>query len=114
MRTESFRLVTNCGKLTPLSYAVRTEQNVVDADGTLILHEGALGGGTAYTRRMALKHHKPHLLVDLAANPDLAEVQSWLDRTGLEVLNVAGPRESSATGIGERARAFLVAVLADI
>ncbi len=95
------------------NYAVRTEQNVADADGTLILYEGQLSGGTAYTQRMAIKYGKPHLLVDLTSHVGTEDVQAWLGQEGLEILNVAGPRESTSRGIAERARAFLVAVLAD-
>ena len=41
------------------SYPKRTEQNVVDSDGTLIISHGELTGGSDYTRMMAAKHGKP-------------------------------------------------------
>ena len=40
------------------SYPKRTEQNVIDSDGTLIDVRGKLSGGTDYTRQMTLKHRK--------------------------------------------------------
>ena len=40
------------------SYPARTEQNVSDSDGTLIIARGKLTGGTDYTRQMTLKHKK--------------------------------------------------------
>src|SRR4030042_6079458 len=43
-------------------YAVRTEQNVVDSDATLILCSGVLSGGTELTLRLAERHHGPHLV----------------------------------------------------
>jgi hypothetical protein len=94
------------------SWAARTEANVVDSDGTLVLHRGELSGGTALTRDVAVRERKPLLLVDLAGRPDAARVRRWLDAHDVRVLNVAGPRESQRPGIGEEARAFLLAVLA--
>ena len=38
------------------SYPARTEQNVIDSDGTLIVARGQLTGGIDYTRKMTLKH----------------------------------------------------------
>ena len=40
------------------SHAARTQQNVIDSDGTLIIARGKLTGGTDLTREMALKHRK--------------------------------------------------------
>jgi hypothetical protein len=88
-------------------YAARTEANVIDSDGTLILADDALSGGTALTREYAARHAKPLLVVDLATPPDVAAVRAWIEAHDLRVLNVAGPRESQRPGIGARARAFL-------
>lgn len=94
-------------------YRVRTEQNVIDSDGTLIFFRGQLRGGTQLTRHFADKHGKPVLLVDTRQPADLAAVREWLLANRIRVLNVAGPRESSAPGIGAdvviRLRAMLVA-----
>jgi hypothetical protein len=38
------------------SYAARTEQNVIDSDGTLIVSHGKLNGGSAMTRRLLGTH----------------------------------------------------------
>src|SRR5210317_2583040 len=46
------------------SYADRTEKNVQDGDGTLILSRGQLSGGSEYTREMAIKHDRPWLHID--------------------------------------------------
>ena len=40
------------------SYPLRTEQNVIDSDGTLIVAHGKLTGGSDCTREMALKHNE--------------------------------------------------------
>src|SRR5210317_1233454 len=47
------------------SYPARTEQNVINFDGTLIISRGKLSGGSDYTRKMALRHHKQLLHLDL-------------------------------------------------
>ena len=47
------------------SYPKRTEQNVIDSDGTLIFSRGKPTGGTENTRKMVLKHKKQLLHIDL-------------------------------------------------
>ena len=93
-------------------YSVRTEQNVLDSDATLILYRGPLSGGTELTYRMAVKHEKPHLLLDLSKCPDPTAVRDWTRSNKIAVLNVAGPRESSSPGIAGSAAQFLQGVLA--
>jgi hypothetical protein len=88
-------------------YAQRTEWNVRDSDGTLVLARGQASGGTALTIALARRHGKPLLVVDLAQDPLPAEVTRWIEDRGLHVLNVAGPRESQRPGIGREARAYL-------
>jgi hypothetical protein len=92
-------------------YAVRTEQNVLDADATLILYRSRLSGGTELTLRLVRQHGRPHLVVDLDAPIPPAEVRQWLQSERVETLNVAGPRESQSPGIGAMAREFLQSVL---
>jgi hypothetical protein len=91
-------------------YPQRTEWNVRDSDGTLILHEGGKGRGTALTARLARSLERPLLEVDLR-RADAADARAWLAAHGIATLNVAGPRESEAPGIGTRAAAFLRALL---
>jgi hypothetical protein len=93
------------------AYEQRTEWNVRDSDGTLILHRGLLRGGTALTLRLARRYQRPVLTVDLDDGAEPEAVKDWLDRTAIRVLNVAGPRESGSPGIHEAARRFLRNVL---
>ena len=95
-------------------YSVRTERNVVDSTATLILYYEALSGGTKLTVRLAEKHRRPHLLVDLCEDVDPDVILQWLAEEGVETLNVAGPRESSCPGIGEISRQLLVDLLRDL
>jgi hypothetical protein len=91
-------------------YPSRTERNVVESDATLILFRGRIVGGTELTLRLAQQHERPRLAVDLDAPADPAAVRSWLAEHRVEVLNVAGPRDSQSPGIAALARAFLLGV----
>jgi len=95
------------------SYAQRTEWNVRDADATLILASSKLTGGTALTRDMARRYQKPCLVVDPDRDDaNVLRVMDWLRQSDIQVLNVAGPRESLQPGVYERAFAFLSQLLA--
>lgn len=97
-------------ELTSADYALRTEQNVMDSDGTLILHTGEFGSGTELTLRMTAKHRKPCLQVHLDASPNPTAVRQWLTDHQIEILNCAGPRESNSPGIQTATRDFLLTV----
>jgi hypothetical protein len=88
-------------------YPQRTEWNVRDSDGTLILIRGEPDRGTALTERLAKQRKKPCIVVDLGQPWDLQEVRQWIETNRIATLNVAGPRESSSPGIGDEARRFL-------
>jgi len=92
-------------------YQFRTEANVIEADGTLILTIGKPTGGTAYTAQMAFKYRKPHLVVDLKKKIKPKVVLDWAEDHKIRVLNVAGPRESKNPGIYEKAKRFLQTIL---
>jgi len=84
------------------SYPKRTEQNVIDSDGTLIFSHGELTGGSKLTLELAEKHSRPFLHVNLnqTASFDAARnISSWIQKNGIETLNVAGPRASSDSNI---------------
>jgi hypothetical protein len=79
------------------SYPARTEQNVIDSDGTLIISRGKLSGGSDYTRKMTLRHHKQLIYIDLNNYEpfDAASlIASWIRMQNIQILNVAGPRAS--------------------
>lgn len=92
-------------------YSQRTEWNVRDSDGTLVLTRGRPKGGTAFTLAVARRLGRPLLLVDLAQVPSPDAARHWLEAEKIAVLNVAGPRESQHPGIGQEARAFLERLL---
>lgn len=88
------------------NYAERTALNVKESDGTLILVRGPVSGGTALTRTFAARYGRPCLVIDLRDGSPLL-VRDWLMAHAIRVLNVAGPRESSAPGITRQATTFL-------
>jgi hypothetical protein len=103
-----------CGALqaTPWhGYPQRTEWNVRDSDGTLVLTAGEADRGTALTIELAKRYKKPCLVLDLDDRPDPATVGTWAERHGVRELNVAGPRESSRPRIHAAAVTFLREVL---
>ncbi len=92
-------------------YGVRTRWNVRDTDGTLILTAGEPTGGTGLTAQTAERLSRPLLVLDLDLAPDPQVVREWLALHCIQVLNVAGPRESTVAGVYERTAKFLRAVL---
>jgi hypothetical protein len=92
------------------NYAVRTRWNVRDADGTVVFSlRRRLTGGSRLTVEIARQLGKPFL--HLTPAPGVAESARCLDafikQNGVAVLNVAGPRASEESGVGE----FVGAVL---
>jgi hypothetical protein len=79
------------------SYSERTEKNVLDGDGTLIISRGPLTGGSEYTREMAVKHNRFWLHIDLSQKTAFQAatiINDWILWKEIEILNVAGPRAS--------------------
>ncbi|AGF80090.1 hypothetical protein UWK_03581 (plasmid) [Desulfocapsa sulfexigens DSM 10523] len=79
-------------------YPKRTEQNVMDSDGTVIFQQGKLSGGSDLTRKLAIKHCKPWLHLDmkkLSIDEAGEEIIGWVKKNQIETLNVAGKSASS-------------------
>lgn len=93
------------------SYPLRTEKNVLESDGTLILTRGKPRGGTALTLKLARLHQRPYLVMDLKKGADKEALREWGKGNHIAVLNVAGPREGEAPGIYDQAFGFLKEVL---
>jgi hypothetical protein len=93
------------------AYEERTERNVLDSDGTLVLRGEQLSPGTEFTIELAARHAKPCLVVEIFDRPDAAMVRRWAEEHVVRVLNVAGPRASQSPGIYERGRTFLREIL---
>jgi hypothetical protein len=95
-------------ELSSPEYTIRTEKNVVESDGTLILNKGKLTTGTKRTHEYAIKHLKPCLIVQLEEPTEPAHVIRWIEGQQITTLNIAGPRESKCPdGIYNEAHAYL-------
>ena len=108
---------------TPSSnYRVRTEWNVRDSDGTLIVALGEVSGGTGLTIRLARQYQRPLQVVRLlqsgkrdTANGKLPDdVVAWIRDHRIRVLNVAGPRGSSDERVYPMAHTFCAAVFGQL
>lgn len=91
-------------------YACRTEKNVLDSDGTLIISSLELDKGSKLTIDFAVRYKRPFIhikLSELSFNKAAREIESWLKSNHISVLNVAGPRSTSEKGIYDLTREFL-------
>ncbi len=78
-------------------YKARTLKNVQDSDGTVILFNGTLSGGTLQTRNLCVREKKRLVVLDAKELTPLRAAEAmvrFLDEYPIEVLNVAGPRLS--------------------
>jgi hypothetical protein len=109
----------------------RTEWNVRDSDGTLVILSGkashppsrrdgvarsdaateeAQRTGTEWTVECAARSKRPLLISDLEDPNAKYEIQRWLEANAIMTLNVGGPSEATSPGIGDRAYALLLQV----
>jgi hypothetical protein len=88
-------------------FAQRSEWNVRDSDGTLILTLGKPIGGTALTIEFARKLRRPCLVVDLNLPVQADTVNGWLATNRIQTLNIAGPRASESPQAYELSVAML-------
>jgi Circularly permutated YpsA SLOG family len=78
-------------------FTERTLQNVKDADGTVIIYSSKLSGGTEQTVRFCVEQQRPHQLIDASMIPIEEAVRLIADfvrKDKIDILNVAGPRQS--------------------
>lgn len=89
------------------AHETRTEANVRDSDGTLILVNASPDEGTMYSMEMAYKHEKPFYMHDISKDimPDI--IAHWLRKFNVTLLHIAGPKESHSPGIHDAAMSIL-------
>jgi hypothetical protein len=82
-------------------FAQRTLQNVKDSNGTIIIYFDKLRGGSAQTVQFCIQQQRPHTLIDAAKMSAEDAASSILDLVRehkIDILNVAGPRQSEWLG----------------
>ena len=78
-------------------FTERTLQNVKDSDGTVIIYPSKLSGGTEQTVRFCVEQQRPRLLIDASKIPveEVATlIANFVRENKVDILNVAGPRQS--------------------
>lgn len=93
----------------------RTEWNVRDSDGTLVIRlAGKKGPGTNWTMKCARRYQRPLVVCDAADPGAWEKIVEWAAQNAIGILNVAGPSESADPGIAEKAYALLRNVFAHL
>ena len=102
----------NLTELSSSEYLMRTFENVQASDGTLIIHQGRVSGGTLKTKDYCQIINKPFVEVNLLE--DLKKIplnfDTWIKENHIIIINIAGPRES-AVPIYYRTYALLMDLL---
>jgi len=98
-------------------YAARSRRNVEDSDGTAIVYNGDLEGGTRLTVTACEAASKPRVLIDtrVLGQPEAVQaLLAFIARNDIRTLNVAGPRASKWPEAHDVALSLLSAVLAEL
>ena len=86
--SEAQMLYYNLREHSSSMYPPRTEQNILDSDGTVLFGDVS-SAGSAMTIRICKRERKPFIV-----NPTPIELRAWCDNNNISVLNVAGNRHS--------------------
>jgi hypothetical protein len=88
----------------------RTEWNVRDSDGTLVVRGSKGNPGTEWTIQCAKRYKRPLLVCEVDDADAKDNIRRWLATNSIRTLNVAGPSEASSPRIGDLAYALLRSV----
>lgn len=83
--------------LSSANYRDRTLKNLLEADATLIFHNGKLTWGTRLTVDMCREYCKPYQTIDASVRIRQQAVElslMFIDANHFRTVNVAGPRKS--------------------
>lgn len=92
-------------------YSERTALNVKSSDATLVIINRKADRGTSLTISLCQKYHKDHLVIDLSEEKWSIDVLKWIGQNKINILNIAGNRESYSPGISKTAFDFLLPVM---
>jgi hypothetical protein len=98
-------------------FTERTLQNVRDSDGTVIIYPGKLSGGTELTFRFCVEQRRLHELIDaskISTEKAAQLIAGFVRENKIDILNVAGPRQSEWAGGYEYASRALALFLNSI
>lgn len=91
------------------NYPARTQANVIDSDGTLIIAFPSLDGGSELTASFCRRMRKPYLFVSAHSLDNVALIiaKNFIISKNIATLNVAGNRESKSPGLQSAATIWL-------
>lgn len=95
------------------NYAVRTEQNIIDSNVTIILAVNPCSPGTKLTINLCKKHKKKYFIANPFIDPH-ENLRGFLLFYRPKIVNVAGNRESIANGITRTGADYLTLCLQSI
>ena len=78
-------------------FTERTLQNVKDSEGTVIIYSEKLSGGTEQTVRFCVEQKRPHERIDasrISIEDAAKSIADLIRKHKIDILNVAGPRQS--------------------
>ena len=78
-------------------FTERTLHNVKDSEGTVIIYPGKLDGGTEQTVRFCAQEQRLHKLIDastMSVEEAAQAISDFVRKNKIDILNVAGPRQS--------------------
>ena len=101
---KSYGLVE--GEADASVYKLRTLKNVIDSDGTVIFSKDLNSPGTVLTKSFCIGYKKPFIM-----NPTEVGLRTFIGVNKIEILNVAGNRESKTRGIQLSTYKFLLEAL---
>jgi hypothetical protein len=82
-------------------FTERTLQNVKNSAGTVIIYSRKLSGGSEQTVRFCVEQQRPHGLIDaskISTKKAARSIASFVRKHKIDIINVAGPRQSEWPG----------------
>ena len=95
-------------------YRQRTIKNVLESDGTVLIHFGGPEGGTSLTLQQCIRKGKPYMLLDgnAVTAADAGQIAAdFVAENNVVTLNVAGPRISRESRGHQYAYAVMIELL---
>lgn len=117
-RTETadrpeYKSLYNAEVVSSTNYLERTQKNVFSSDGTVIFDYN-LSTGSINTKRFCIAANKPYLYLTRNEINNTAlttgRIVDFIKSNNIQILNVAGNRESKAKGIEQRVYKILTEV----
>src|ERR1041385_3307824 len=102
-------------KAPNVPHSQRTEWNVRDSDGTLVVQSaGKEDPGTQWTIECAKHYERPVLICDIDDLEAKEKIERWLAANQISTLNIAGPSEGTSPGVGDKTYALLRRAFAEL